>query len=256
MSLTSLSIPTADFVTSTLNGALTNSATSATIGTGLNLPATNGVLMIDYDSTVAVGATSGPETITYTSYTSGTGALAGITRGKAGTTGVAHSNGASVCCAPSSLYFNNLSDAVANNNNWVTGNMLATSAILLGNTLSTSLSQTFSTSLTDLTGMTTTVTVPSGGRSIEIVAKVTINNATTNDVITVSIRESSTTLQTYSYNTVSNGRDIDIFFSHFISAPSSGSHTYKLSGQTTTGTGNCTYKGASTAPAMIVVKLL
>ena len=114
MTLTSLSVPTADFVTSSLSGALTAGATSGTIGTGLNLPATNGVLAIDYDSSAAVGVTNGPEVITYTTYTSGTGAIAGLTRGAAGTTGVSHLNGASVQSAPTSLLFNNLAGIVGN----------------------------------------------------------------------------------------------------------------------------------------------
>lgn len=89
-------LPSNDFVTSTLSGALTNNATSGTIGTGLGLPAANGVLQVDYDSAIAVGVDYGPETITYTAYNTGTGALTGITRGVAGTTGVAHNNGATV----------------------------------------------------------------------------------------------------------------------------------------------------------------
>lgn len=104
--MSTYSLPTGDFVTSTLNGAITSSASTATIGTGLTIPASNGVLTIDYDSTLGLGVTSGPETISYSSYTSGTGALTGIVRGLAGTTGVAHSNGASVQSAMSTLHLN------------------------------------------------------------------------------------------------------------------------------------------------------
>lgn len=96
--------PTADFVTSSLSGAITAAATSATIGAGLNIPATLGILQIDYDSALAVGVDYGPETISYASYNSGTGALSGITRGIAGTTGVAHNNVASVQSGMSSAY--------------------------------------------------------------------------------------------------------------------------------------------------------
>jgi hypothetical protein len=95
---------TADFATSSLNGAMTAVATTATIGTGINIPATLGILQIDYDSAIAVGTDNGPETISYAAYTTATGALTGITRGLAGTTGVAHDNGKSVQSAPSSLY--------------------------------------------------------------------------------------------------------------------------------------------------------
>jgi len=97
-------IPTGDLVTSTLSGALAVAGSSATIGTGLNIPATNGVLIIDYDSVIAIGVDNGPEVIFYTSYTTGTGALAGVTRGKRGTTDVAHDSGSKVAAAPSTVY--------------------------------------------------------------------------------------------------------------------------------------------------------
>jgi hypothetical protein len=93
---TSISQPTSDFVASTLDGALAAAATTATIGTGLDIPAVNGILQIDYDSTTAMGADNGPETISYAAYTTGTGALTGLVRGLNGTTDVAHANGAKV----------------------------------------------------------------------------------------------------------------------------------------------------------------
>lgn len=102
--------PTGDFVTTTLNGAISAAANSATIGTGLDIPAANGILQIDYDSTEAVGADNGPETISYTSYTTATGALAGISRGiDDNTSGVAHADGASVQAAMSSQYLGSAS---------------------------------------------------------------------------------------------------------------------------------------------------
>lgn len=100
---------TGDFVTTVIStgSQLAAAGTTMTIGTGLTIPATNGVLQIDYDSSEALGAASGPETISYASYTSGTGAITGMTRGLAGTTGVTHENGASVQCAPSAAYGGN-----------------------------------------------------------------------------------------------------------------------------------------------------
>lgn len=97
--------PLADFVSSSLSGAITAASTTATIGAGLNIPSTNGILQINYDSTIAVGLDNGPETVSYATYNSGTGALTGLARGLAGTTAVAHANTASVSCGPSSLYF-------------------------------------------------------------------------------------------------------------------------------------------------------
>jgi len=97
-------LATGDFVTTNLIGSLAAAATTATIGTGLDIPATNGVLQIDYDSTTAVGSDNGPETVTYATYTTGTGALTGLSRGAdANTTDVAHANNASVQAGPSTL---------------------------------------------------------------------------------------------------------------------------------------------------------
>ena len=91
-----LTRPSADFVSTTLSGALAAAATTATVGTGLSIPATNSYLQIDYDSTTAVGSDNGPETVFYAAYNSGTGALTGMVRGQGGTTDVAHANGAKV----------------------------------------------------------------------------------------------------------------------------------------------------------------
>src|SRR5258708_1487860 len=126
MATTAYNLPTGDFVTSTLNGALTAGATSGTIGSGLNLPATNGILHVDYDSAIAVGTDNGPETITYTSYTSATGALAGLTRGVAGTTGVAHANSAKVQAAPSILYLNQDLASIIQQTAWTSWSPTAT----------------------------------------------------------------------------------------------------------------------------------
>jgi hypothetical protein len=111
---TTLDIPTGDFVTSTGNGAITSVSTSMTIGAGLNLAAANGILHLSYDSTNALGVSDGPETTTYTSYTTGTGAVTGMTRGVNGTTAVAHSNGFTVQAAMGVGYLNNIKDIITN----------------------------------------------------------------------------------------------------------------------------------------------
>jgi hypothetical protein len=113
----SINIPTHDFVTSSLVDAIDNSQDTMIIGAGLNIPATNGALQIDYDSSIAVGTASGPETILYATYTTATGAVAGITRGSGGTTAVAHDALASVQCGNSSVYYSALS---ALYNGWIT----------------------------------------------------------------------------------------------------------------------------------------
>lgn len=95
---------TGDFQTGVLGGNITAIADAFTITTGLTIPATNGVLQIDNDSTAALGAASGPETISYATYSAVTGAITGATRGLAGTTGVTHSAGATVSSGHSTAY--------------------------------------------------------------------------------------------------------------------------------------------------------
>ena len=125
----SYSSPTADFQTGSLSGALTNNATSGTITTGLNLPATNGILQVDYDSVIAIGLDNGPETFSYAAYNSSTGAITGVVRGLAGTTGVAHDNGKSVQAGPTSLYLQFLGVWTAYTPTWAA----AGTAVSLGN---------------------------------------------------------------------------------------------------------------------------
>jgi hypothetical protein len=97
--------PIDDFVTSSLSGVMAAGATTATIGTGLGIPASNGLLELSYDTANAIGATDGPETIFYATYNSGTGALTGVVKGLAGTSDVQHSSGQSVQSAFSSAHF-------------------------------------------------------------------------------------------------------------------------------------------------------
>jgi len=115
--------PTSDFVTSTLSAAIDEDDTSASIGTGLSIPATNSWLQVDYDSAGAVGAANGPETIFYTAYNTTTGALTGVVRGRAGTTGVSHLNGAKVQAGMSAVYLTDttINDAWTAHTSVITG---------------------------------------------------------------------------------------------------------------------------------------
>lgn len=76
-------------------------------------------MQIDYNSAIAVGTASGPETILYATYTTGTGVVAGVTRGSGGTTAVSHANLAAVQCGDSSVYYGALS---ALYDGWITAN--------------------------------------------------------------------------------------------------------------------------------------
>ena len=243
----SVSAPTADFQTTTLNGAITAIASSMTIGVGLNIPATNGVLQIDYDSTLALGAASGPETIFYTSYTSGTGAISGMTRGVAGTTGVTHANGCNVQYGHSAYWYGN---------NIIQNTDLATNAITLGYAQITSTFTTTSTSLVDVTGVTTTVTVPSGGRRL----KVTVygmgigSSAGGASIINAVILEDGVQISQMQVvqPAANSGMPLTLMASKVASA---GSHTYKLQA-CDTAAGTTTIGASATQPCFILVELI
>lgn len=218
------SAPTGDFQTTSLSGVLAAAGTSATIGTGLTLPATNGVLQISYDTANALGATDGPETIGYAAYNSGTGAITGLTRGLAGTTDVQHSNGQSVQCAPSSLYWGN---------NQIAANMLATTAITLGYAQITSdFNTTTVGSDVDITGLSKTVTVPAGGRYIKVTVFTSdlYSDAAANTDLYLRIKEGASILATgrrQSFKT----NDVTGMTVMYVVAATAGSHTYKVAMQ-------------------------
>lgn len=229
-------IPDGDFVTSTLNGAISNSATSMTIGTGLNIPATNGVLQIDYDSTTAVGADNGPETISYTAYNSGTGAVTGMTRGvDTNTSGVAHANGASVQLGASALLF--------------TG-QLGYAEITSDFTSATS------GSAVDVTGLSVTVTVPAGGRRVKITAYAPdiSTGAAASTVLEWLIYEGATLLNESAQFT-SDTSSLMPAVAMAVVTPSAGSHTYKVAIKQN-GAGTMTVDAGATFPAFILVELI
>ena len=108
-----------------------------------------------------------------------------------------------------------------------------------------------STSVTtdvDVTGLSTTVTVPPGGRRV----KVTVNMGTFangNTTFIVKIREGSTELQRFDGQTLYTGSVTASFI------PTAGSHTYKVTIYQT-GAGTMTVRGATTAPSFILVELI
>lgn len=136
--------------------------------------------------------------------------------------------------------------------NAVTGSKLATDAIKLGYAEITS---TFTTttvnSYVDVTGLSTTVTIPGGGRDIEIVVDLSgfFTSAAAATALTLAIREGSTLIRQCVINqTVAAYSDPRNLIAR-ISAPSAGSHTYKVSvAQNAAGTINV---GASTGGSTV-----
>lgn len=241
--VTSVFVPQGDFVTSTLIGAITNASTSFTIGSGLSLDTTGGLLQLDYDSVLGLGVDGGPETIAYTSYNSATGVVSGVTRAQAATTAVAHANGATVQSAPSSKYFLN-------------GNLLGYAQI------TSNFTSTATPTVTDVTNLSVTVSVPTLASTRYLVVEAFTPGAFVNSAAgsawDLFLREGSTTLQAANQiQSVQGAASVIVptMLKAYLSGVSSGSHTYKVSfDQAVAGT--FTLKAGSTAPAYIAVYLI
>ena len=128
---------------------------------------------------------------------------------------------------------------------------LSTSAILLGYAEITSdFSSSATPAITDIAGLSVTVTVPSGGRAVKITAY--SRYITGNGTHTLEIREGSTTLQ----SGVAVG-GAPVYFANVVSVhtPTAGSHTYKVSfSQSSAGT--YYYRAGPGRPAFILVELV
>ena len=114
--------------------------------------------------------------------------------------------------------------------------------------------QNFTTE-TDLTSLSLSVTIPSGGRKIKITASGAFSSSVADDYVAINLKEGSTTLQQGQLKLF--GANIEIAFEKsVVLTPSAGAHTYKLSAVRTSGTGTCTLNAASTRPAFILIELL
>lgn len=231
--VTTVNVPQGDFVTSTLIGAITNASTSFTIGSGLILDANGGFLQINYDSLLGLGVDNGPETIAYTSYNSGTGAVTGVTRAQATTTAVAHANSASVQCGPSVKYSLN--------------------GTTLGYSQEISATVSTITAEADLS-ITVTVTVPAGGRRIKITAGVIGHSSVGSDSFALLIYEGATELMDDTRNVGDTGNKS--WIAVYSTVPSIGSHTYKLRFGRQSGSGTWTNGTSATHPNYILVELI
>jgi hypothetical protein len=111
-------------------------------------------------------------------------------------------------------------------------------------------SSTFSSVLTDISGLSQTVTVNTN-RKIRITFDASVNTSAT-DACFFFIREGSTQLRAITHVWGPNSTSSYIHFSVVIS-PSSGSHTYKISGQANTGTTNVKILASATNPAQMTI---
>lgn len=109
------------------------------------------------------------------------------------------------------------------------------------------------TAAVDLTSLTTTVTVPYAGHRVKITAEVAFQSTVADDVASVTIMEGATQLQ----SGLVLCRPISTAFkvvAHAIIVPTAASHTYKLQGARSAGTGTITMTAAATSPAFILVE--
>lgn len=231
--VTAINVPQGDFVTSSLVASITSASTSFTIGAGLTLDPNGGFLQLDYDSISALGVDSGPETIAYTSYNSGTGAVTGVTRAQASTTAVAHTSTATVQCAPSAMYGLN-------------GNVLGYAQVTA--------SQGAITGAVDATSLSVAVTVPAGGRRVKITGYSNMESTTATDRVNMFIMEGATQLN-FAAQYVGVANQAVTVRPEVILTPSAATHTYKLQ-VSRTGGGTATMDAASTNPCYILVELI
>lgn len=114
--------------------------------------------------------------------------------------------------------------------------------------------QTGITTETDLTSLSVTVTVPSGGRRIKITGYVQAHSTVTSDIYRLRIKESTTVLQDCQFGPQGSTSFNATGVCMGVFTPSSGSHTYKLSLARDAGTGTVNLAASSTNPCYILVE--
>jgi len=109
---------------------------------------------------------------------------------------------------------------------------LSTTAIKLGYAEITSnftLASTTSNVFADVTGLSSTVTVPTGGRDVYVTFKGTVRSAAgSGQGVAVAVAEGSTILDSLNWDLATSSFGVNATFTARISAPSAGSHTYKI----------------------------
>jgi len=202
------------------------------------------------NSPTITNATISADTLTgYT--TSNTGTVYGIpiTTGVINTAGTI--NGASLVSASVG------SAALATNA--VQGNQLATSAITLGYTQTTADFSSASTTAVQVTGLTTTVTIPSGSRKIKVTAFSSYMYAGTAAAAAyISIWDgtvgSGTQLQESQVTSATGGQGY-VGIAIAVVTPAAGSKTYNIGYRVSSGAAG-TFHGSATTPAFILVEAI
>lgn len=113
-------------------------------------------------------------------------------------------------------------------------------------------SQSGITTVTDLTGLTATVTV-SAGRRIRITGSLAVGTTVANDIVRMSIKEGATVLQIRDAIGVTTTGNVNLEAS-IVLTPSAGSHTYKLTLERLAGTGTESITAGTTFPNFILIE--
>lgn len=106
---------------------------------------------------------------------------------------------------------------------------------------------------TDMTGLTVTVTVGTN-RRIRISAQGVLSRTVADGVTVGRIKEGGTELNRWAQHSPSATTEFDNATGAAVLTPTAGSHTYKLTLQRFSGTGNVTLNAAATNPAFILVE--
>lgn len=207
---------------------LTNVATTINSAAFASIPAISATqhFPIVMDPLATAGA---PEIVWITAHTA-SATSATVLRGQEGTTARQHAQGMT----------------------WRHAALVSDFDSVLGQAQATANQGTF-TSATDLTGLTTTVTVPYAGHRIRITAEASFQSSVADDVAALLIMEGATQLQSGPVLCRPINTSLKVVC-HAIVVPTAAAHTYKLQGTRVAGTGNITMAASATAPAIILVE--
>lgn len=137
--------------------------------------------------------------------------------------------------------------------NAVVAGAIASGAVLLGYGKATANQSGITNVETDLTNLTATVTVPTGGRDLILQAIIPNGNSTggSADQFRLYFKEGSTYLGTGAF-APANSFGQEINHCVLVENATAGSHTYKVAGKRTNGTGSFATNWSTTSPEIAV----
>ena len=138
--------------------------------------------------------------------------------------------------------------------NSISSGKLAAGAVLLGSSKKTSSQGSITTTETDVTSLTVTANVPTGGRSVKVTCFASVTSTVLNDAIKMRFYEDSTLIgssQVIQVGGVGYTQQINFVMT---TTPTAGSHTYKATVFRNAGTGTISVNGSSTEPSIILVE--